>query len=86
VEVGDTVGRMAVLLDPDGNHVGLMQLAEHAHRHFRWGRFQRPLEPDQLEEFGEAKEAGGIVVTTERVRKLEARISDLEFRVRRTLR
>ncbi|MFZ1218234.1 MAG: hypothetical protein WAO00_03025 [Chthoniobacterales bacterium] len=29
-----TVGRMAVLLDPDLNHVGLIQLAAHAKQHF----------------------------------------------------
>lgn len=53
VEVGDSVGRMAIVLDPDGNHVGFMELAEGVHRHFRWGMAQRPLEADQVE--GHAK-------------------------------
>jgi predicted enzyme related to lactoylglutathione lyase len=54
VEVGDSVGRMAVVLDPDGNHVGLMQLAGSVHRHFRWGEAQRPLEADQVEDHARA--------------------------------
>lgn len=54
VKVGDAVGRMAVVLDPDGNHVGLMEPAEAAHRHFRWGRAQRALEGDQIKEHRDA--------------------------------
>lgn len=34
LEDAKTVGRMAVILDPDLNHVGLMQVAPHAHDHF----------------------------------------------------
>jgi predicted enzyme related to lactoylglutathione lyase len=33
-EQAKTVGRIAVLLDPDLNHVGLIQLAAHAKHHF----------------------------------------------------
>ncbi|HVE77692.1 MAG TPA: hypothetical protein VNA89_02465 [Gemmatimonadaceae bacterium] len=55
IQANEQVGRMAVLLDPDGNHVGLIELAEHAHRHFRWGKSQRPLEPEQLQELDQLK-------------------------------
>ncbi len=58
LEVGDSIGTMAVMLDPDGNHVGLMQLEEHAKVHFRVGRYAQPLDPDQTEEFDRAREAG----------------------------
>ncbi len=53
----NVVGRMAVLLDPDGNHVGVMQLEAHAHPHFRLGEFQRPLDPDQVGGLEEARQA-----------------------------
>lgn len=61
VEVGDTVGTMSVLLDPDGNHVGLMQLEEFAKAHFKVGRFAQKLSDGQLEEHATAREAGGEV-------------------------
>jgi predicted enzyme related to lactoylglutathione lyase len=44
------VGQTVVMLDPDGNHVGLTQLATAAHRHFRFGRYRRQLDRDQLED------------------------------------
>lgn len=50
------MGTMAVMLDPDGNHVGLIQLDKRAHGHFRLGVYQRPLQPDQVEGLEEAKE------------------------------
>jgi predicted enzyme related to lactoylglutathione lyase len=43
------IGAMAVMLDPDGNHVGLIQLDRLAHGHFRWGEYMNPLQPDQVE-------------------------------------
>lgn len=61
LEVGDTVGTMAVLLDPDGNHVGLMQLEEFAQMHFKVGRFAERLSPGRLEAHVTAREAGGEV-------------------------
>jgi len=61
VTVGDTVGTMSVLLDPDGNHVGLMQLEEFAQAHFKVGRFAQKLSDDRLEEHTTAREAGGEV-------------------------
>lgn len=40
----DSLGRAAVVVDPGGSQVGLVQLAEHTHKHFAFGRFQRPLD------------------------------------------
>lgn len=57
-DVGGAVGTMAVVLDPDRNHVGLMQLDESAQSHFRVGNHQRALGRDQIIEFAQAKEAG----------------------------
>ncbi len=51
------LGRMVVMLDPDRNHVGLMELQdEKAHRHFRVGRHGQPLDEDQLEDLKAARE------------------------------
>lgn len=61
LKAGDTVGTMAVLLDPDGNHVGLMQLEEFAQAHFKVGRFAQKLSDDRLQEHASAREAGGEV-------------------------
>jgi predicted enzyme related to lactoylglutathione lyase len=49
------VGRMAVVLDPDLNHLGLIQLDSSAHRHFRWGRFKRGIDNDQVAGVKEAR-------------------------------
>ena len=57
----ERMAQMAVMLDPDGNHVGLVQLGGLAHGHFRIGQFQRPLEPDQVE---------GLKLTEEVAKKL----------------
>jgi len=37
------LGRAAIVADPGGGQVGLVQLEEHAHRHFNVGRHYRPL-------------------------------------------
>jgi predicted enzyme related to lactoylglutathione lyase len=52
------IGRMAVILDPDGNHVGLMELEAHAHRHFKIGKHQEALSSDQVSEHREARQTG----------------------------
>jgi predicted enzyme related to lactoylglutathione lyase len=51
------VGRMVQMLDPDRNPVGLMELDESVHGAFRWGTFQRSLQPDQVEGLEVAKES-----------------------------
>ena len=39
-----SLGRSAVVVDPGGSQVGLVQLARHTHKHFAVGEFQRPLD------------------------------------------
>jgi predicted enzyme related to lactoylglutathione lyase len=64
-EFGPSVGTMAVMLDPDGNHVGLMQIQEEAaRRHFRAGRFARPIPDSDVREFEEARDLGRQVRET----------------------
>jgi predicted enzyme related to lactoylglutathione lyase len=46
---GETIGRFAVVLDPDKNHVGLIELSESAQKYFRFGEYGEPLRPEQLE-------------------------------------
>lgn len=57
----DRAGRMAVLLDPDRNHIGLMELDDHAKRHFRFGDYQEGFDDRQVEDFQEAKKLGELV-------------------------
>jgi len=57
LRVGERVGTMAVLLDPDRNHVGLIQLEEHAQRHFKAGKHAEALTDEQDKEFEEARAA-----------------------------
>lgn len=58
IEVGDDVGTMAVVLDPDGNHVGLMQLEPIAMKHFQVGRYQNQITDEQAKEHDRAMTAG----------------------------
>ena len=55
------VGRFAVILDPDGNHVGIIELEAPAEEHFRAGRYQRPLDEDQVEGLAKAMEMGATL-------------------------
>jgi predicted enzyme related to lactoylglutathione lyase len=57
-EVSDSLGMMAVVLDPDRNHVGLMQLEPYARPYFRAGEHQRELGRDQVWELQLAIESG----------------------------
>jgi predicted enzyme related to lactoylglutathione lyase len=43
----NTVGRAALVLDPEGSPVGLVQLAQHAHGKFKAGKHQRDLDTKQ---------------------------------------
>jgi predicted enzyme related to lactoylglutathione lyase len=60
-KVGDRVGTMAVLLDPDKNHVGVIQLEEHAQRHFKAGKHAEGLSDEQDKEFEEARQAAAEI-------------------------
>lgn len=57
----NTLGRMAVVLDPDGNHVGLMELQDVAKPHFRVGRFAIPLTPERIAVHDEARRRGAEI-------------------------
>jgi len=59
--VGDSIGRLAVLLDPDGNHVGILELEEVAQAHFKVGKYAQQLSDARVAEHREAREAGADV-------------------------
>jgi predicted enzyme related to lactoylglutathione lyase len=46
---GDSLGRAAVILEPGGSQIGLVELEEHAHEHFAFGKHQQPLTPHQTQ-------------------------------------
>ncbi len=54
-EEAKTVGRMAVILDPDLNHVGLMQIAPHAQGHFMMGKERAKISPHEAAAFSAEK-------------------------------
>jgi predicted enzyme related to lactoylglutathione lyase len=43
----DSLGRAAVILEPGGSQIGLVELEEHAHQHFAFGKHQQPLTAHQ---------------------------------------
>jgi predicted enzyme related to lactoylglutathione lyase len=43
----DSLGRAAVLVEPGGSQIGLVELEEHAHQHFAFGKHQQPLTAHQ---------------------------------------
>jgi len=57
-QVGARIGQGAVMLDPDKNPVGLVQLEGHAAFYFRAGAFHTPLRADQVEGLKQALHAG----------------------------
>jgi hypothetical protein len=58
IGIPQSVARMAVMLDPDRNHVGLIQLTPESIGYFHAGIFQRPLLPSQVEAIDVAKRIG----------------------------
>lgn len=44
-----SVGQAAIIKDPQGGLVGLVQLAEHTHEHFGYGKFRHPLSQKQVQ-------------------------------------
>jgi predicted enzyme related to lactoylglutathione lyase len=60
-KVGDRVGTMAVLLDPDKNHVGIIELEDHAKRHFKSGKHAEELTDEQVRGLEEARQAAAEV-------------------------
>jgi len=57
-DVEKSLGRSAVVVDPDGVPFGLMELTGHAQRHFNAGRYQRELRAPQVRVQKRAKELG----------------------------
>jgi predicted enzyme related to lactoylglutathione lyase len=47
VAVTGNVGSAAVVRDPDGGTIGLVQLEEHTHKHFAFGKHRQPLTAEQ---------------------------------------
>jgi predicted enzyme related to lactoylglutathione lyase len=45
-----SAGQCTLIRDPDGNLLGLMQLAEHTKHHFKAGKFKKGLDRDQVDE------------------------------------
>lgn len=50
-EGDESAGRMAIVLDPDKNAVGLAELDPSSHLYFGLGEHRKPLRDEQLQEF-----------------------------------
>jgi predicted enzyme related to lactoylglutathione lyase len=50
------MGRTAIVQDPDGRAIGVMELAEHLQEHFQDGRYRKPLRDKQVDERDMGKE------------------------------
>ncbi len=48
--ITDKLGEVALMLDPDGNPVGLMQPERFVDYAYAWGKFRKPLTEEQLED------------------------------------
>jgi predicted enzyme related to lactoylglutathione lyase len=48
--VTPSAGQCTLIRDPDGNLLGLMQLAASTHHHFKAGKFKKNLDKDQVDE------------------------------------
>lgn len=49
VDPTNNVGSAAVVRDPDGATIGLVQLEPHTHKHFSYGKHRNPLSDEQLQ-------------------------------------
>jgi predicted enzyme related to lactoylglutathione lyase len=49
-----SAGQCTIMRDPDGNMLGLMQLAPHTQKHFKAGKFKKGLDKDQIDEQAKA--------------------------------
>lgn len=47
-KIGSKLGDAVLMLDPDGNPIGLMHLEPFVHEHFKWGKYYQPLTETQL--------------------------------------
>lgn len=48
--ITDRLGEVALMLDPDGNPIGLMELEEFVHYSYGWGKHREPLTEAQVED------------------------------------
>lgn len=58
-KVSSTSGRMATMIDSEGNYIGLMQLEGDSERYFKAGKHQRPLSKETVSELDEWKKVSG---------------------------
>jgi predicted enzyme related to lactoylglutathione lyase len=58
VEVTDSVGQAAIIRDPEGNLLGIIEPAEHTHAHFAWGKYRKPQSEGLLQYHMTAIKAG----------------------------
>jgi predicted enzyme related to lactoylglutathione lyase len=49
-KINDRLGEVALMLDPDGNPLGLMEIEDFVHYSYRWGKHRIPLTEDQFED------------------------------------
>jgi len=49
-QVSNKLGDSTLMLDPDHNPIGLIQLEPFVHAHYRWGKFRQPLTESQVED------------------------------------
>lgn len=50
VDISGKLGDVALMVDPDGNPIGLMELEEYVHFSYGWGKHRRPLTEAQIED------------------------------------
>jgi predicted enzyme related to lactoylglutathione lyase len=59
VQVGRSMGNAAIVEDPEGTAVGVIELARHARGHFKDGKWRQPLTDKQVRTHEKAKRLGG---------------------------
>jgi predicted enzyme related to lactoylglutathione lyase len=58
INVSDSMGKAALVIDPSGNSIGLIQLEEQTAAHYRYGIHRQRLAPDQLRDQAFASKNG----------------------------
>ena len=46
----DRLGEVGLMVDPDGNPIGLMEIEDFVHYSYRWGKHRIPLTREQYED------------------------------------
>jgi len=60
-KTGTTIGNTAIVIDPDGNTVGLIEFDPQMHLTYRVGNYRRPLGKDQVLQHQKSVELGKII-------------------------